>query len=207
MKKVCFINGSLRGKKASSLAFLNDINCRLPNAEYNKTFITVKAKLQGGYPTDILRSLAEADAIILAFPLYSYGLPGALMRLLEDYNKYVRTGHSYNKDAKVYMIVNCGFPRAKDTTGEAVRVIKNFCRRFSLNWRFAVCIGTGPIVVATRRLPLLDLALKRAYAEIVLDIRGEDNDKKDDYLVKPAVPEPFLIWIKNYYEKKGQMIQ
>lgn len=206
MKTVCFINGSLRGKKASSLEFLNDVNQKLSDAEYSKTFITVKARVEGGYPEDTLKSIACADVIILAFPLFSYGLPGALMRLLEDYYQYIKSGNGYNRNAKVYMIVNCGFPRPH-ITGEAVRVVKNFCRRLSLSWRFAVCIGGGAVVVMTKRVPFLDLKLKKAYAEIASDIRGDDKGERDNYLIKPVIPEPILIRIKNYYEKKGKMIE
>ena len=75
MKNICLINGSLRGKKASSLEFLKDVNRRLPDAEYKKTFITVKARLKENYPENMLKSLAGADAIILVFPLFTYGLP------------------------------------------------------------------------------------------------------------------------------------
>lgn len=206
MKIVCFINGSLRGKKASSLEFLNDVNQKLSDAEYSKTFITVKARVEGGYPEDTLKSIAGTDVIILVFPLFSYGLPGALMRLIEDYYQYIKSGNEYNRNAKVYMIVNCGFPRPH-ITGEAVRVVKNFCRRLSLNWRFAVCIGGGPVVVMTRRVPFLDLKLKKAYAEIASDIREDDKGERANYLIKPVIPEPICIRIKNYYEKKGKMIE
>jgi hypothetical protein len=41
-KSIYLVNGSLRGKKASSLEFLKDIESRLPDTEYNKTFLTVK---------------------------------------------------------------------------------------------------------------------------------------------------------------------
>ena len=206
MQSICLVNGSLRGKKASSLAFLKDVDSRLSEAEYNKTFITVKARLKGNYPEDILKNLAGADAIILVFPLYTYGLPGALMRLFEDYYKYIQTGHEYNKDAKVYTITNCGFARP-EISGEAIRVIKNFCRRLSLNWRFAICIGTGPVVAMTKKVPFLDLKLKRAYSEIALDIRGSNKAKQTNHLIKPVIPAPILIMIKNYYERKGHMIE
>ena len=64
MKKVCLVNGSLRGKQASSSEFLKDIDLRLPDTEYSKTVINVKAKIKDSYPEDILQSLAGADAII-----------------------------------------------------------------------------------------------------------------------------------------------
>ncbi len=207
MKSVCIVNGSLRGKKASSLQFLKDLSLRLPDAEYSKTFLTVKAKVKENYPEDMLSSLARADAIVFVFPLHNYGLPGALMRLLEDYHKYLRTGREYKKGTKVYVIVNCAFPRPGETTGEAVRVIRNFCRRLSLDWRFAVCIGTGPVVVATKGIPFLYPRLKKAYAEIASDVRGGDSERRSDYLIKPVIPESIIAMIKRHYERTGQMIE
>ncbi len=206
MKTVCIINGSLRGQKAASLEFIKDIDRRLAKAEFNKSFVTVRAGLRGGYPEDTLQTMAGANALILVFPLYNYGLPGALMRLLEDYYRYA-SGNVYNRNARVYMVVNCGFPRPRATSGEAVRVIKNFCRRLALSWRFAVCIGTGPVVVMTRKIPLLYPKLKRAYAEIAVDITDSGSKQRNDYYIKPAIPEPILIQIKKHYERKGQMIQ
>jgi hypothetical protein len=205
-KSICLVNGSLRGQKASSLEFLKDIERRLPDTEYNKTSLTVKVKLKESYPENILKGIACADAIVFVFPLHNYGLPGSLMRLLEDYYQYIKVGNKYNKDAKVYMIVNCGFFRP-EINEEAIRVMKNFSRRLYLNWRFAICIGTGPVVVMTKKVPFFDLKLKRAYAEMVSDIKSNSREKRDNYLIRPLIPAPILIRIKNYYEKKGQMIQ
>jgi hypothetical protein len=157
------------------------------------------------YPEGTLKTLAGADVIIFVFPLYTYGLPGPLMRLLEDYYHYIKTGKEYNKDAKVYVIVNCAFPRPEKTTGEALRVIHNFCRRLSLNWRFAVCIGSGPVVALTKKVPFLYPKLNKAYTEIASDIRNTDKERKSGYFIKPVIPENIIAAIKRYYEKKGQM--
>jgi hypothetical protein len=207
MKNIGLINGSLRGRQASSLQFLQDLVRRLPNSKYQKTIITVKAGVKARYSEGMFQSLAGADAIILVFPLFNYGLPGALMRFLEDYYQYLKAAQVRNQNTRVYIIVNCGFPRAEATTGEAVRVVRNFCKRLSLHWRFAVCIGCGPVVAMTRKVPFLDLKLKRAYLDIVSDIHSGDESEKTDYIIKPVIPEPILIRIKNYYEKKGRMIE
>lgn len=204
MERICLINGSLRGKKASSKAFLEDVNRKLSDTEYKKTILTVRAGLKGNYPEDMLQSIAGADSIVIVFPLFSYGLPGALMRFLEDYYRYIQAGNGYNKNAKVYVIVNCGFPRP-EINEEAIRVIKNFCRRLSLNWRFAICIGSGPVVVATRKVPFLDMKLKKAYAEIASDIQSGDRGKKNNYFIKPILPEPVILMIKNQFEKKMRL--
>ena len=206
VNSVCFINGSLRGRKASSLAFLLDVSLRLPDALYRKTVITVRGNVREGYDSGVLERMADADALVFVFPLYGYGLPGALMALLEDFVRYVRAGNSHTRDANVYVVVNCAYPRPELTTGEAVRVMRNFCRRMGLQWRFAVCIGTGPVVVLTRKIPLVNLKLKRAFADIAADIAGGDQQPKDDYFVHPIIPEFIIRRIKESYEKKGGMI-
>ena len=205
MKTICLVNGSLRGKQSASLDFLNDIALSLPDTEYNKNIVTVRAKLKGSYPEDMLKSMARADAIIFVFPLHNYGLPGALMRLLEDYYEYARTGNSYKKDTRIYIIVNCAFPKPAKTTGEVIRVMQNFCTRLSFNWRFGICIGTGPVVVMTKRIPFLYPKLKKAYAEIASDIRNADTKSRNNYFIKPVIPAFIIAMIKKYYEKKGKM--
>lgn len=207
VNSVCIVNGSLRGEKAASLEFLKDLSLRLPDTQFGKAFLTVKARLRESYPEELLRSIASADAIVFVFPFHNYGLPGALMRLLEDYYSYIQKGAAYNRDARVYAIVNCAFPRPGETTGEAIRVIRNFCRRLSLHWRFAVCIGTGPVVVATKGIPFLYPKLRKAYAEIAWDIRGGDSAKRGDYLIKPIIPESIIAMIKRHYERTGQMME
>ncbi|MBN2564096.1 MAG: hypothetical protein JXB46_00135, partial [Candidatus Eisenbacteria bacterium] len=87
-----------------------------------------------------------------------------------------------------------------------IRVVRNFCRRLSLRWRFAVRIGTGPVVALTRRVPFLDLTLKRAFRDIAVDISDGGDEPKADYIVRPIIPESIIRRIKEYYENKGEMI-
>lgn len=200
MKNICLINGSLRGKEASSLVFLNYINGMLDDTEFNKDIINVRAKVKESYPENDLKTISRADAIIMVFPLFTYGIPGALMRLLEDVYQYAK-GNDYNKAAKIYIVVNCGFPRP-EIMGELIRVMKNFCRRLSLNWRFAICMGGGPIAAKTVKVPLLNMKYKRAFSAIASDIKNSDTGQKDNYFIKPIIPEPVILWIKAQYEKK-----
>ena len=200
MKNICLINGSLRGKQASSLVFLNFINGMLPDTEYNKDIINVRGRAKESYPEDTLETISRADAMIMVFPLFTYGIPGALMRLLEDYCMYVR-GHAYNRAVMVYLVVNCGFPRPEIMV-ELIRVTKNFCRKLSLNWRFAICMGGGPVAAMTMKVPLLSMKYKRAFSAIVADIGDGDIEKKEDYFIRPLIPEPVMLWIKAQYEKK-----
>jgi len=201
MKNICFINGSLRGKEASSLAFINRVSNTLGNSEFNKEFITVRAKISEAYPEDTVKKIAGADAVIMAFPLFSYGLPGALMRLLEDYSSYISRGNEYKRETRVYVIVNCGFPRPA-INEEAVRTVRNFCRRLGLNWRFAVCIASGPVAAVTQKIPLLNLKISSAYRAIAMDIENSGSRKMENFYIKPVLPEPIILMIKAQFEKK-----
>lgn len=207
IKTVCLINGSLRGRKAASLSFLRDVDRSLPEARYRRSIVTVGGNPKEDYPVETLRCMAAADALVFVFPLYGYGLPGALMRLLEEYRRFVVAGTGARPHSRVYAVINCGYPRPELTTGEAVRVLRNFCRRFSLNWRFAMCVGTGPLVVFTRKLPFLDRGLKRGCAAIAGDISADCSVQVNDVFVRPVVPESVIRRIKEHYEKKGGMIQ
>lgn len=203
MNNICFINGSLRGKEASSLVFLNCINGMLANTEFNKDIINVRAKVKESYPEDKLKTISRADAVIMVFPLFSYGVPGALMRLLEDFYLYAK-GNDYNKAAGIYIVVNSGFYRPEIMT-ELIRVMKNFCRRLSLNWRFAICMGAGPVAAWTVKIPLLNMKYKKAFSAIASDIKNGDTGQKDNYFIKPLLPEPVILWWKAQYEKKMKL--
>jgi len=200
MKNICYINGSLRGSEASSLSFINDLDIRF-DGTVNRDFITVKARISTSYDEETLKKIATADALIFAFPLFTYSLPGALMRLLEDYWKYIQFGNNYNKEANTYVIVNCGFP-VPTINKEAVRIIKNFCTRLNLRWRFAICISSGPVVVATKKVPFLDLKLKRAYNNIVNDVLEGNYKNINDVYIKPIIPKPIVLMIKKQFENK-----
>jgi hypothetical protein len=68
-KTVCIINGSLRGKKAASLAFARDLERYLPADVFETISVGVKARVKDRYPESTLRNIARADALVLIFPL------------------------------------------------------------------------------------------------------------------------------------------
>ncbi len=156
--------------------------------------------MKATYPDDQLELVLRADAVIMVFPLFTYGVPGALMRLLEDFLKYAK-GHGHNKAARIYVVVNCGFPRP-EIMGELIGVMMNFCRRLSLHWRFAVCMGGGPVAAMAVKVPLLKRKYIRAFSAVAADIENDERGRKDHYFIRPFIPEPVLLWIKARYEKK-----
>ncbi len=205
VKKVCLVNGSLRGARASSLEFLNHLSAKLTPAGFRIDWITVRPKAGGSTPQETMSSLGSADAIILAFPLFSYTLPGALTALLEDFLSWASRGGPYNMDAQVFAIVNCGFPEPW-TMRESIRVVKSFCARMGLRYRFSIAVSSGPVTAMTMKVPLLNPRLKRAFAGIVRDILHDGTGRQEDLFIKPIIPKAIILKIKEHYEKKTPVL-
>ena len=202
MKRICFINGSLRGEAASSLRFLQGLDRLLGDKEFEKPIIAVKAMMPGAYPEEMLKMMGSAHALVVAFPLFSYSLPGALMRLLEDYNAYAKQNVSRSV-TRVYAIVNCAFA-APEINAEAIRVMRNFCRSAGLEWRFALSIGCGPLAALTSGIPLLNVRIRKGFREISEDIRRDGKEARETFMVKPLISKAILIAIRDRMERKAQ---
>jgi hypothetical protein len=203
VKRICFINGSLRGEAASSLRFLQGLDKLLCDKEFEKPIITVKAMMPGAYPEEMLKMMGSAHALVVAFPLFSYSLPGALMRLLEDYNAYAKQNVSRSV-TRVYAIVNCAFA-APEINAEAIRVMRNFCRSAGLEWRFALSIGCGPLAALTSGIPLLNMRIWKGFREISEDIRRDGREARETFMVKPLISKAILIAIRDRMERKAQL--
>jgi len=204
VKRVCFINGSLRGEAASSIRFLQAVDRLLADREFEKPIITVKAMMPGAYPEEILKIMGSADALVVAFPLFSYSLPGALMRLLEDYNAYAKQNVSRSVTTRVYAIVNCAFA-APEINAEAIRVMRNFCRSAGLEWRFALSIGCGPLAALTSAIPLLNMRIRTGFREVSGDIRRDGREARETFMVKPLISKAILVAIRDRMERKAQL--
>lgn len=204
MKHVSLVNGSLRGEKAASLSFLHDVQKRLVQAGVATELTTVLASPKRSYPQERLKALAESDAIVVAFPLFAYAPPGALTRLLEEYDEFAADGGAHGASGgrpRLYAIINSGFPQPV-VCEEAVRVMRNFADRARLDYRFSIVIPSGAVTAMTKKVPFLHPRLKRAYADIVRDVSGGRSEPTPDVFVRPVLPKRLIIWIKDQYEKK-----
>ena len=206
MKKICLLNGSLRGKDSSSLQFLNRVSASMAADDFQIDRLTVPAGLNGHSSTETLAVMADADALVVAFPLFYYTLPGVLTRLLEDLGHYIQNGGRRNKRMKVYAIVNCGFPEPQ-INEEAIRVMKNFCTRLGLGYGFSIAIGTGAITVMTMRTPFLNPRMKRAFRRLVDDMKSDTTEPREDVLIKPAIPKSIILRIKDRFEEKTKTLR
>ncbi|MCB2355276.1 NAD(P)H-dependent oxidoreductase [Clostridium estertheticum] len=190
MKNICFINGSPKGKGSNSLLFLNRLDEDMNENNYNKLYIHVTSSIHSGKIEEDFKTMSHADVIVFAFPLYVFSLPGVLMRFLEDYYMYFKNNNKSPKNVRVYAIINCGFPEPT-INDEAIRVLKNFCVRLNLNWRFAASIGMGEIVGATKDIKFMQMLCSKVYSslyEINKDIENNIEIVVDNKYASPNFP-------------------
>lgn len=193
---VCLVNGSLRGRKASSLRFLSMVDKRLSRRGIVAERVAVRARVPHGYLADLLGTLDQAGAVVLAFPLFNYCLPSGLMRLLEAWAGWEgrRPGP---RPTRVYAIVNCAYP-VPETNLEAMSVMRHFCDRLGLQWRGAIAIGGGPVAALTASV---DVRLHRAIGRIVADIESEEGGPMEDAFLRPLLPRAIMDGFREHYDR------
>lgn len=173
MKNIIVLNGSPRMKGSISMKMLDlfqehlGTDCKVQVIEAGKSILHQNQWKDYGY-------MVEADAMVIAFPLYVYCLPGVLMEFLVGYQDYIR-GKGQTPEQKVYAIINCGFPEAR-INEDAAHVIKCFCKKIHAQYRFSILIGGGGMLRPLKMMPSVNKMWKKiefAFGQIIGDVRDE----------------------------------
>jgi Flavodoxin-like fold len=200
MKNICFLNGSPMGKKSVSQYFLEELKSSMTGQEVEIHLINVQTSLKDKIKLqNDLEIMSQAEAIVICFPLYIYCMPGLLTRYLEEYHRFrfCDQNNVNHPTAKVYAIVNCGFPEPY-VNEDALEVIHNFCTSLELNWRFGVGIAMGVFINTIKDISILKMLtnnVSKAIQEISLDIKNQSADQKKNIFVKPRVPKFSLTFM------------
>jgi hypothetical protein len=196
MKTIVLVNGSLRGRKSASQTFLSALSRKLVPGELEARIESIQVRRDGALTAEIFEVLAHADAIVLAFPLFSYCLPGAFIAFLENWYGCAKRSGRIGAGTRVYAIVNSGHAEP-EINEEAIRVVKNFCRRMGLRWSFAVAIGGGLLVAACISIPLLNAKVSAAIAALSADIAQEGRGEEETILVRPPIPKKLCFFFRD----------
>ncbi|MBP1762925.1 MAG: putative flavoprotein [Firmicutes bacterium] len=200
MINIVLINASPKINEPSVSEYLVDaVGSCIDEAAASKYFISVRQSITRHKTGEDFAVISKADAIIITFPLYVFCLPGMLMRFLEDYQQYYVENGQNASHAKVYTIVNCGFPEPGINL-EAVRVIKSFCQHVNMSFRFGIMIGGGGMLLGTKDAPFMKKTLKSmhdAYATIVQDIENDDLKEMDNISIAMNFPRRLYLFMGN----------
>ncbi|MBN2402130.1 MAG: NAD(P)H-dependent oxidoreductase [Spirochaetes bacterium] len=202
MKNIILIDSSPKiNEKSVSGYLIEKAARRIDDQTANKNFINIRQSFTGHKIQEDYKILINADAVIIAFPLYIFCLPGILMRFLQDYYQFYLENKTKSTNPKVYALVNCGFPEPEINL-EAVRVIGSFCRHVNANFRFGIMIGCGGMLLGAEGKPVIKKAVEKldnAFAEIANDIQNNDTEKKYNILVETM---NFPEWIFRFLMNK-----
>lgn len=186
MRNICLIDGSPKNKKSNSSFLLQKLGESFEES-YHKYYFHIAFSAAPEKRNEIFTALDQADVIIFGFPLYVYSVPGLLMQFLEKYYQHYKMGNLTKRHVKVYIIINCAFPDPV-INNEAIRVLKNFCNRLHLDWRFAVSIGSGALIDTIRKVKFLESTCENVYEslrEIYIDIERNQNTVVETKYIVP----------------------
>ena len=214
-KEIILVTASPRPAVQTTSAFLADrLEKQMSRDGVRVGRIDARQSLSGGHAEADFEAMRRADAWVLIFPLYFFCLPGLLMRFLQDFHRYQQEHGGILRKAKVYAVVNCGFPEP-GINDEAVRVVARFAEKTGAAFRFGVRIGGGPMLHEAQNAPFVKNLLQRlddAFARVRDDALSDLPGPAESLSVAPRFPRKlyFLMggrgWVhvarRNGLEKK-----
>lgn len=191
-KRIVLISGSPKAdqKLSSSDVLINMQEEVLKASGFSIYKANIRQSLSRNRQIEDFKMISQADAMIVAFPLYIFCVPGMVMRYLQDYDQYVREQGKNTKSLRIYAFVNCGFTEI-DINEEALRVIRSFSRQIGAKFRFGVSIGGGEMIHASIDEPFMKNTLSelnQAFQRIKQDITEEEPGAVADIMVPVTIP-------------------
>ena len=223
-RQAVLLVGSPKPGRSSSLALgeylLDDLERRGWGTE------TVNLRRVMNDPSALLVAAERADVVILAYPLYVFGLPApavlALERLADASRKHAGQAHEIAaaeiaadgiaadgiaadgiaaSGPRLVTIVNCGFPEHahNDLSTEMCRL---FAAQAGWHWSGALSLGGGGVIEGRplrERGPLARSA-RRALEQTAAALHdGRDVPAEAVRLMaKPMIPARLYRWMSNY---------
>ncbi len=194
--RVCLINGSPSREKATSQVLVDLIDAGLDVAAVENHRMLLPLKRRAPVPDGTLDALIDADVWVLAFGLYAYGLPAALTRVFEELPRRVEERGASLDGVRVYAVVNSGHGEPW-VNEDALRVVRLYCRRMGLHWRFGVAIGGGMVVTMMRDIPLVNGPLRRALRRVCDDVLDPSEAPPADRSIRPILPLALMNYMKD----------
>jgi hypothetical protein len=200
IKNVVLISASPKIQEESvSKMLLSLAEGQMDTASIRTTKVDVRQSITKGKTQADFEAMSKADALVFAFPLYFFCLPGILIRFLQDYAQFLTQQEILVNNAKVYTIVNCGFPEP-EINEEAVRVIQSFSRHTGASFRFGVLIGGGGMLLSAKDAPFMKKTmadLNAAFHSIGNDIQSEEQPSTQNISVSVKFPRKLYFFMGN----------
>jgi multimeric flavodoxin WrbA len=205
VKRILLVNGSPRGKAATSFRFLEGIAERIPPDKNSVETVTVPARAGKKVPPGMLEAFYRCDVAVVAFPLYAYSIPAALTRFFEEYAGSYGAEAGSSGGPRLYAIVNSGY-YDPEVNREALRVMRHFSRRHGFSYRFGAAFGGGLVTAMLENVPLVNRRLLEVYRAFIDDLISDDQPcPGEDLFIKPFIPKRVMLFMKDSNFSKRMM--
>jgi multimeric flavodoxin WrbA len=191
-RRALLLVGSPRTKKSTSNSLgsylLQQLEAQGLLVDTRYIYTTLRSKERW---SEVLETLAAANLVLLAFPLYVDTLPAPVIEALERIAAYCN-GQPASRQQRFAAIVNCGFPEARHMEN-AVAVCALFARQAGLEWAGALRLAGGEGLVHGTPLAELDgraISLKKSL-ELAAAALGQGEripQAAVDLLARPVIP-------------------
>lgn len=138
------LSGSPKRKDSVSSRLIEYMKAQLEQSggEHGDTLDMYHVPIQD-QPWDMDVNLAAVHAIVIAFPLYVDGIPGHLLRFMEQLEARLRG----NENVTVYALINNGFYESHQNA-IAMEMMQHFCKAVGATWGGGLAIGAGGMINA-----------------------------------------------------------
>ena len=147
--------------------------------------VPLKKVLSGGF-AEFLGELVAAEAFVIGAPLYVDGLPAQAVKLLE----LLLEGNKTPLDRKpVYVVSNLGFYEGAQICN-LFDIVRNWCVRMGMTYGGGIAVGAGPMIRATKGLPLHQ-DMEKGLHRLADHIRS--GAAMDNYYAKTVIPRAVYL--------------
>ena len=147
---ILMLNCSYKRSESNTQFFLELLKGELAGEEIQ--IVPLRPVLSGGFP-EFVSKLEGAEAFVIGAPLYVDGLPAQAVKLLEMLLECAGPALS---GKRVYVVSNLGFYESEQIRN-LFDIVRNWCQRMQMTYGGGLAIGAGPMIRATRGLPMKTL--------------------------------------------------
>lgn len=194
--RIVLLNGSLRGKRSNTLAFLETIR---ENTGKEAELYSLSQYM--GKQEELLSLLKGADTLILGMPLYVDGIPSAVLRLMEALQ-----ASRQDPGRRIYVVSNMGFYESRQIKN-LLQMVQIWSEKCSYTYCGGLAIGAGEMLgTLIRRIPLCSGPMKHAGKALLLlsERIREGKALEEDLYIGPAFFPRFLYILAAHINFRGE---
>ncbi|NFN85653.1 flavodoxin [Clostridium sporogenes] len=187
MNNLCIINGSPKKEKSNSNYLIKELTSLLDNNIKTKEYYIDELMKD----SNLLEDVISFNKIIFTSPLYADCLPSTMLNFMIYFEEFLKDKKDLNID--IYCLINCGFLEGTQNN-LAIDILKNYCKKIGLNWKFGVGIGGGEFMVSSKNMPLnckMKMPVYNAFLDLKKDIENSNNNinNSEAILVNAKMPK------------------